>query len=201
MGKDLRGGRPCRKIRGCERCLDRGVLPATRLATHDREQEALRLDRGAGAGAVARHPCQHGAVRHPRSSVDRVRRLASFVLIFALDGVIAYAFLLDARRTPIGVDQAGVLFEALVVVVLFGWTIAVALGLWVRQSWALVAGLITYGLIAVGALVAAVDLAWRLRSDELPLGTGSAELFAPAVIAVGAGAVVVLLATGARSDG
>ena len=119
---------------------------------------------------------------------DRARRVAVLVLIAAIDAL----FVASSIAMDPGVHVARV---ALLLVAV--WTGVVARGVWKERTWANVASLVTFGPMAVVALLLSVDVVRRMQeiSSQAP---PRVHLVAPALVTICAGSITALASGAVR---
>lgn len=131
--------------------------------------------------------------------LSRERKLVVLASMLGIDAVLGVSFYVDARRSA-GAEPASSVLLGAGVLVLFVWTVLLGRGLWTDVSWARLATIVTFALMAAGGLFAAVDVVLRIRSDRVPFGAPPIHLAAPALVTVMAGTIVVFASPSRRRD-
>ena len=128
---------------------------------------------------------------------DRLRRVAVVVLIAAIDAVFVASYIAMDPADASGLEEMGVHFAGIGMLIVAAWTAAVARGVWRHRAWAHVASLLTFGPMAIVSLFLSIDVVRRMQeiSSQAP---PRVHLIAPALVTILAGAVTALVASGVR---
>ena len=131
---------------------------------------------------------------------ERQIRVWAIALIVAMDLILCVAFLVFLFQAEFGLGTfAAAIFGGMVYIVVH-WTAILARGVWLRRGWAQLASLVTFGAIAVIALMRAIAVVRDIQAypaDAPP----RIHLIAPALVTVCAGGVVALVAASVRRGG
>lgn len=133
---------------------------------------------------------------------DRQIRVWAIALIVAMDVILCVAFLVFLFQAELGLGTFIAAFVGFGLYLVLQWTAILARGVWLRRGWAQLASLVTFGAIAVIALMRAIAVVRDIQAypaDAPP----RIHLIAPALVTVCAGGVVALVAASvrARMDG
>jgi hypothetical protein len=130
---------------------------------------------------------------------DRVRRVVVLVLIIAIGGVFAAAYVAMVRPHPSGLEEAGTQFAGIGLLIVGVWMAVVGFGVWRRRTWAQVAALLTFGPMAVVSLFLSIDVVRRMQQISAQPAP-PVHLVAPALITICAGAITALISSSVRRD-
>jgi hypothetical protein len=167
-------------------------LPRSGAGVNPREVSRTRAGRATFGQSSS--VCEHQRVEQ---SSERIQRIAVLALIAVVGVVFAASYVAIVRPHPSGLEEMGVHFVGIGLLLVAAWMAFVGYGLWRRWVWAQVAALLTFGPMAVVSLFLSIDVVRRMQQISAQPAP-PVHLVAPAMITICAGAITALVASGVR---